>query len=135
MSDKPRSGYTVDSVTEDLVAVLDRLDIREPVVLLAHSAGGLLGINFAYRFPERLSKLILINTAAQLPLNRWMRLGLRIPSALMIVVRPFLQRRGRLNAPPHIFKRFVENSVGRWQGWDLLPAITTPAPFLNHLAL
>jgi long-chain acyl-CoA synthetase len=126
-SDKPRDGYTVDAITDDLVAVLDRLEIREPVVLLAHSAGGLLGINFAYRFPERLTKLILVNTAAQLPLNRWMRLGLRTPSVLMVLVRPFLQRRGRFNAPPHIFKKFVENSVGHWQGWNLLPDITTPA--------
>ncbi len=125
-SDKPHDGYTVDAITEDLVAVLDRLDIREPVVLLAHSAGGLLGIDFAHRFPERLSKLILVNTAAQLPLNRWMRLGLRTPSMLMVLIRPFLQRRGRFNAPPHIFKRFVENSVGRWHGWDLLQDVTTP---------
>jgi len=125
-SDKPREGYTVDRVTEDLMAVLDGLRIREPVVLLAHSAGGLLGINFAARYPERLSKLVLVNTAAQLPLNRWMRLGLRTPSILMVLVRPFLQRRGRFNAPPLIFKKFVENSVGSWQGWELLPDITTP---------
>ena len=125
-SDKPREGYTVDQVTDDLVTVLDSLHIREPVVLLAHSAGGLLGINFAAYYPERLSKLVLVNTAAQLPLNRWMRLGLRTPSMLMVLVRPFLQRRGRFNAPPHIFKKFVENSVGSWQGWDLLPNITTP---------
>ncbi len=64
-SDKPRDGYTVDQVTADLVAVLDGLDVREPVVLLAHSAGGLLGINFAARYPERLTKLALVNTAAQ----------------------------------------------------------------------
>lgn len=126
-SDKPRHGYTVDQVTDDLVAVLHGLRIREPVVLLAHSAGGLLGINFAARYPDRLSKLILVNTAAQLPLTPWMRLGLRTPSMLMALVRPFLQRRGRFNAPPHIFKEFVENSVGSWQGWDLLPDITTPA--------
>lgn len=125
-SDKPRDGYTVDQITDDLVAVLDGLDIEEPVVVLAHSAGGLLGISFAARYPERLTKLVLVNTAAQLPLNRWMRLGLRIPAMLMVLVRPFLQRRGRFNAPPHIFKRFVENSVGSWQGWDLLPDITTP---------
>ena len=55
-----------------------------------------------------------------------MRLGLRTPSALMVLVRPFLQRRGRFNAPPHLFKRFVEQSVGSWHGWDLLPEITTP---------
>jgi long-chain acyl-CoA synthetase len=125
-SDKPHDGYTVDRVTDDLVAVLDGLRLREPVVLLAHSAGGLLGINFAARYPERLTKLVLINTAASLRLSNWMRLALHIPSAFMVVVRPFLQRRGRFSAPPHIFKKFVESSVGSWQGWDLLPNITTP---------
>ncbi|MFC2029585.1 alpha/beta fold hydrolase [Chloroflexota bacterium] len=125
-SDKPRDGYTVDEVTNDLVAVLDGLNIDEPVVVLAHSAGGLLGINFAARYPDRLTHLALINTAAGLPLSNWMRLGLRIPSLLMALVGPFLQRRGRFNAPPHIFKKFVVASVGSWQGWDLLPEITTP---------
>jgi long-chain acyl-CoA synthetase len=125
-SDKPRRGYSMDRVTEDLVAVLDGLGIQEPVVLLAHSAGGLLGINFAARYPERLTKLVLINTSANLPVSNWMRLGLRIPSVLMVVVRPFLQRKGRFNAPPHIFKQFVESIVSSWQGWDLLPDITTP---------
>lgn len=125
-SDKPRSSYTVDEITGDLVAVLDRLQIQEPVVLLAHSAGGLLALNLAARYPERLSKLVLVNTAAELPLTRWMRLGLRIPAFLMVVAQPFLQRRGRFNAPPHIFKKFVENGVGSWSGWDLLPDITTP---------
>ena len=125
-SDTPRDGYTVDQVTDDLVAVLDALDVNDPVIVLAHSAGGLVGINFAARYPERLSHLALINTAASLPLSKWMRLGLRIPSVLMVLIAPFLQRRGRFNAPPHIFKKFVEASVGSWQGWELLPKITTP---------
>jgi long-chain acyl-CoA synthetase len=129
-SDKPRSDYTVDEITGDLVAVLDQLGIQQPVVLLAHSAGGLLALNFAARYPERLTKLVLINTAAELPLTRWMRLGLRIPAFLMVVAQPFLQRRGRFNAPPHIFKRFVENAVGSWRGWDVLPDITTPTLIL-----
>lgn len=125
-SDQPRTGYTVDRVTDDLVAVLDGLGVREPVFLLAHSAGGLLGINFAARYPERLTKLVLVNSAAELPLSNLMRLGLRVPSVLMVLIRPFLQRRGRFNAPPHVFKKFVENSVGSWRGWNLLPDITTP---------
>ncbi|MGC9333308.1 MAG: alpha/beta fold hydrolase [Anaerolineae bacterium] len=125
-SDKPRTSYTVDEVTADLAAVLDGLDIRQPVVLLAHSAGGLFALSFAARYPERLTKLVLINSAAELPLNRWMSLGLRIPSVLLLLVQPFLQRRGRFNAPAHIFKKLVENTVGSWRGWDVLPDITTP---------
>ena len=46
-SDKPRDGYTVDAITDDLVAVLDRLEIREPVVLghatIGSTSYGLLG--------------------------------------------------------------------------------------------
>ncbi|MCL7452452.1 MAG: alpha/beta fold hydrolase [Anaerolineae bacterium] len=129
-SDKPRTGYTIDEITDDLLAVLDRLEILQPIVLLAHSAGGLLALNFAARYPERLTKLVLINSAAELPLSRWMRMGLRIPSFLMIVAQPFLQRRGRFNAPPHIFKQFVESTVGSWRGWDVLPDITTPTLIL-----
>jgi len=125
-SDKPRHGYTMDRITADLLAVLDGLGIGEPVVLVAHSAGGLLAINFAAHYPERLSKLVLVNTAANLPLSHWMRLGLHIPSVLMVLVRPFLQRRGRFNAPPHLFKQFVEGTVGSWQGWELLPDLTIP---------
>jgi long-chain acyl-CoA synthetase len=125
-SDKPREGYSMDRITGDLVAVLDGLGIQEPIVLLAHSAGGLWGINFATQYPERLAKLILVNTAAHLPLSIWMHLGLRIPSVLVALVGPFLQRRGRFNAPPQIFKKFVQRSIGSWQGWDLLPEITTP---------
>jgi pimeloyl-ACP methyl ester carboxylesterase len=102
-SDKPRDGYTMDRITRDLVAVLDGLGIQDPIVLLAHSAGGLLGINFAAQYPERLTRLILVNTAASLPLSIWMHLGLRIPSVLVALVGPFLQRRGRFNAPPQIF--------------------------------
>ena len=125
-SDQPRTGYTVPQMTDDLVIVLDELGVDEPVVLLAHSAGGLWGINFAAHYPERLTKLVLVNTAANLPLSRLMRLGLRIPSVVMVLIRPFLMRRGRFNAPPHIFKKVVENSVGAWQGWVLLPNVTTP---------
>ncbi|MFZ5917737.1 MAG: alpha/beta fold hydrolase [Chloroflexota bacterium] len=125
-SDKPRSRYSVDEMTGDLMAVLDSLGIHEPVVLLAHSAGGLLGLNFAAHHPERLNKLVLVNTAASLPLSRVMRLGLRLPSLVMVLIRPFLQRRGRFNAPPHIFKRMVENCIGDWQGWHLLGDITIP---------
>jgi long-chain acyl-CoA synthetase len=125
-SDTPRTGYTIERVTDDLVAVLDGLGIQVPIVLLAHSAGGLLGLDFAARYPERLNKLALLNTAADLPLSVWMRLGLRIPTPLLTIIRPFLQRRGRFNAPPHIFKTFVANSIGSWQAWDLLPDITVP---------
>ena len=125
-SDKPRSGYSVERMADDLVAVLDGLAIGEPVVLIAHSAGGLLALSCAARYPERLSKLVLVNSAAELPLSVWMRLGLRAPTVLVNLIRPFLARRGRFNAPPGIFRQVVEQGVGSWTGWDLLPNITCP---------
>jgi long-chain acyl-CoA synthetase len=125
-SDKPRIGYSVEGMADDLLAVLDGLAVRQPVVIVAHSAGGLLALSMAARHPDRLNKLVLINSAAQLPLSRWMRLGLRVPTLLMRAIRPILMRRGRFNAPPSIFKQVVEQGVARWDAWDLLPNITCP---------
>jgi long-chain acyl-CoA synthetase len=56
-----------------------------------------------------------------------MHLGLRIPALLVRVIRPYLRRRGRFNAPPHIFKKLVTQTVASWKGWSRLPDITAPS--------
>ena len=61
LSDPPRAPVTAFSVTDDLMAVLDRAGIHGPVVLVGHSIGGFYATVFADRFPRRTAGLVLVD--------------------------------------------------------------------------
>jgi len=52
-SERPPTGYQVDDFVDDLTALLDALDITEPVYLLGNSFGGTVAYGFAERNPHR----------------------------------------------------------------------------------
>ena len=54
--------YTVERYAEDCVAVLDGLDITEPVVVGGLSMGGYIALAFVRHFPERVAGLLLAST-------------------------------------------------------------------------
>lgn len=58
------SPFTMQDHLVDLVALLDRLDIQTCPVL-GWSLGGILAMELALRFPQRVSGLILLGTAAR----------------------------------------------------------------------
>ncbi|HEY8524271.1 MAG TPA: alpha/beta hydrolase [Acidimicrobiales bacterium] len=78
------SGYRLRDHADDLVALLDALDITEPVHVVGGSYGGAIGIVAAIAHPERIASLFLID--AQLPTPGWTDLFLghleRIAEAL-----------------------------------------------------
>jgi pimeloyl-ACP methyl ester carboxylesterase len=89
-SDKPESGYSVPIHAIDLAELIDELGLDQPVVV-GHSLGALIGLYFASRYPEKLSKLVLIDAGAPLPWKTteeqpaWLtasinRLGTPVPS-------------------------------------------------------
>jgi 3-oxoadipate enol-lactonase len=55
-------SYTVDRYAEDCAAVLDALDLMEPVVVGGFSMGGYTAFAFARLFPERVKALLLLST-------------------------------------------------------------------------
>jgi pimeloyl-ACP methyl ester carboxylesterase/predicted glycosyltransferase len=59
-SDRPPTGYDLDSRYQDLLAVLAET-VRPPFALLAYSCAALLAIRYAAEHPERLSHLILLS--------------------------------------------------------------------------
>lgn len=61
MSSRPEGGYGTDDMVADLAALLDALGVDRPVFLVGNSFGGLLGLAFAARFPERARGLVLID--------------------------------------------------------------------------
>jgi pimeloyl-ACP methyl ester carboxylesterase len=67
LSDKPddsRYRYTLASRVHDLEALLDHLGINEKLTLVLHDWGGIIGMAYASRRPERIKRLIVLNTAA-----------------------------------------------------------------------
>lgn len=65
LSDKPESGYTLAAHAADVVGLLDHLGL-ESVALGGHSFGGLLGLYMAARYPDRVSRLLVIDAAARM---------------------------------------------------------------------
>ena len=81
LSDKPsanRYDYSLRSRIDDLEALLDHLGIRE-CSLVMHDWGGMIGMAWAVRHPERVRRLVVLNTGAfhlpkskKLPLALWL---------------------------------------------------------------
>lgn len=66
-SDKPgddRYTYTLESRVDDLEALLDSLKITNGITLVVHDWGGMIGMAYATRHPERIKRLVILNTSA-----------------------------------------------------------------------
>ncbi|WP_442871913.1 alpha/beta fold hydrolase [Colwellia sp. 12G3] len=67
LSDKPSDegyDYTLANRIDDLAALLDHLDVKENITLVVHDWGGMIGMGYAARYPERIKRLVILNTGA-----------------------------------------------------------------------
>ncbi len=94
-SDKPgddRYEYSLRQRVDDVEALLDALVPEERVTLVLHDWGGMIGMGWAVRHPERVGRIVLFNTAAfHLPRTK------KLPTSLWwvrnTIVAAFLVRR------------------------------------------
>ncbi len=66
-SDKPgddRYDYTLPRRVDDLERLLEHLKINEKITLVVHDWGGMIGMAYSVRHPERISRLVILNTGA-----------------------------------------------------------------------
>ncbi|WP_309085757.1 alpha/beta hydrolase [Chelativorans sp.] len=63
LSEKVRGELSVELLSDDLLALLDALDLKEPVALAACALGAATAFAFAARFPERTSAVIAMSPA------------------------------------------------------------------------
>ncbi|CAN5297228.1 alpha/beta fold hydrolase [soil metagenome] len=54
--------YSLKSRIDDVEALLDRLNVKENITLIVHDWGGMIGMGYAVRHPERIKRIIAINT-------------------------------------------------------------------------
>ncbi|QXE92023.1 alpha/beta fold hydrolase [Geomonas subterranea] len=81
-SEKPgddRYDYTLSRRIDDLERLIDSLDLDEKITLVVHDWGGMIGMGYASRHPERIARIVVLNTAAfHLPKEKTFPLGLKI---------------------------------------------------------
>lgn len=61
---QPRYDYTLQSRVDDLDTLLQRLGVTGPVTLAVHDWGGGIGFGWGAQHPERIRRLVILNTGA-----------------------------------------------------------------------
>ncbi|TYK64826.1 alpha/beta fold hydrolase [Colwellia echini] len=88
LSDKPDDegyDYTLANRIDDLDALLEHLNVNENITLVVHDWGGMIGMGYAARYPERIKRLVILNTAAfHLPKTK------KLPPALWLGRNTFI---------------------------------------------
>lgn len=91
-SDKPATGYSVAAHAADVIALMDRRGMAQ-AVLCGHSYGALLTLYLASAYPERVSRIVLIDVAGPTVQN----------PAVLELLAPSLQRLGKTMASMDAF--------------------------------
>ena len=99
LSDKPpesRYDYSLKSRIDDLEALLEQLGITSNLTLVLQDWGGMIGMSFAARHPERIKRIIASNTGAfplpartRLPFSIWLGRNTRLGSWLILKKNAF----------------------------------------------
>ena len=101
LSEKPSSDdyeFSLDRRVEDLDALLTQLGVEENITLVVHDWGGMIGMTYADRYPDKIKRLVILNTAAfHLPAEK------SIPWQLVLSRIPFIN--ALLNQGMNVFCR------------------------------
>ena len=100
---------TLESFAEDLNALLDELNLTEPVYMNAHSMGGSIGLYFLDRYPERVNKAILTCNGS-FPYQKWAFEAFYLFGGYVVAFRP--KWLGKIPFAPQMFmQRFLKGSI------------------------
>ncbi|VTU00045.1 alpha beta hydrolase : Alpha/beta hydrolase fold OS=Shewanella putrefaciens (strain CN-32 / ATCC BAA-453) GN=Sputcn32_1446 PE=4 SV=1: Abhydrolase_6 [Gemmataceae bacterium] len=99
LSDKPpvtAYDYALKSRVDDLEALLDHLGLRENLTLVVQDWGGMIGMAFAARHPERVKRIVATNTGAfplpkskPFPWSLWLGRNTRLGAWLILQKNAF----------------------------------------------
>lgn len=65
LSSKPSTGYKMSDHAADIIGLMDALSIHQAIIG-GHSFGGLLSMYLAANYPDRVSKIVILDAAAKL---------------------------------------------------------------------
>ena len=95
-SDKPTLGdypYTLERRIDDLEGLIDSCRFDAPLTLVVHDWGGMIGMAYACRHPQRIARLVILNTSAfHIPGAKRLPMSLKLartPGVGSLLVRGF----------------------------------------------
>ena len=101
LSEKPASGYSIPHHCRDIQALLIHENIGQ-VVLLGHSLGALIGLEFAAKFPKSVGRLILVDGGGQLSAEQRKK--------VFAGIQPTLDRLGKIFASEKAYLDLMKNN-------------------------
>ena len=88
LSDKPADGeysFTLQQRVDDLDALLSSLNSENNLTLIVHDWGGMIGLAYATRYPEKIKRLVISNTAGfHIPKGKQIPWQLKLSRTLLI---------------------------------------------------
>ena len=124
------ASYDVPELVADIAAALDQLEVPQRFILVCHSFGGALSAYFLKQFPQRVSALVMIASAARFRLRLAGRIVLRMPPRIFDMVRKLMPYAGitaaRIYPPSHVVYLQNRNALLPWDGSEYLRAIAVP---------
>jgi pimeloyl-ACP methyl ester carboxylesterase len=127
-SDKPddaRYPYRLARRIADVERLVESLELRE-LTLIVHDWGGMIGMGWAHRHPQRLTKLVLLNTAAfplpaskRLPASLWLARNTGLGAVLVRGFNAFARGATRLCVTRRPLSAEVREALcAPYDSWD-----------------
>ncbi|MFQ5422226.1 MAG: alpha/beta fold hydrolase, partial [Anaerolineae bacterium] len=123
-SSRPTTGYDMTRILADITAVLRHLQINQPFVIIGHSFGVAIATDFAYRFPERISRIILIAGAGEYNIPQIFKVTFRLPKSLLLLLQPVANRIADVSMLS--LKQLYLHNLRTWRGWEMFPHFKAP---------
>jgi len=131
-SDKPddeRYEYRLARRIADLERLLDALGLAR-VTLVLHDWGGMIGMGWAHRHPDRVERLVLLNTAAfglpaskRLPVSLWLARNTAIGALLVRGLNAFARGATFMAVRKPLPREVSEGLVAPYHDWDSRRAV------------
>ncbi len=114
LSDDPVGiPYTMESFVHDLEAVLEALQVQEPINLIAHSFGGAIATEYVVRHPEKVRSLVLIGVTTHFTMIPLLGRLLHVPDPLFSFAAKKLGI--ALFAPQRTLKGINDGIMSTWR--------------------
>ena len=122
-SDKPGDIYSIDDYIELVQDFMDGLGISD-VALVGHSLGGVVALRIALEYPQRVTKLVLVDTPIQ---------GTSLSGSLKLVRSPFSRVLARPRTLIGLWMRALKRVSGDWT--EMYDEIVEDTDKLDHAAV